>query len=126
VGDPVALSERLGLADGQAISIATSFFPCSLLPDILSQLQTTPSLSHILRQIYGMDHLRLRTQVSARTVKTMDAAHLGLPLNAPILLVESVNVNQQGQVIEYGVTRFRGDRMELVFENDLNPTNGSQ
>ncbi|NEP83223.1 MAG: phosphonate metabolism transcriptional regulator PhnF, partial [Okeania sp. SIO3B3] len=33
-------------------------------------------------------------------------------------LAESVNVNQDGNIIEYGVTRFRGDRMELVFENE--------
>lgn len=32
-------------------------------------------------------------------------------------LVESVNVDQHSRVIEYGATRFRGDRMELEFEN---------
>ncbi|MEE6160267.1 hypothetical protein U9R62_02625 [Cylindrospermopsis raciborskii DSH] len=30
-----------------------------------------------------------------------------------------MNVDQGGNVIEYGVTRFRGDRMELFFQNDL-------
>ncbi len=52
-------------------------------------------------------------------VKPQDARLLGLPHNQPILLAESVNVDQNKVVIEYGVTRFRGDRMELVFENDF-------
>ncbi|MEH2246947.1 UTRA domain-containing protein [Nostoc sp.] len=48
-----------------------------------------------------------------------DAQWLALPPNQSILLAESVNVDQTGNVIEYGVTRLRGDRMELFFENDL-------
>jgi GntR family phosphonate transport system transcriptional regulator len=52
-------------------------------------------------------------------VKHQDARLLELPLNHPILLAEAVNVDQQGRVIQYGVTRYRGDRMELVFENTL-------
>jgi GntR family phosphonate transport system transcriptional regulator len=52
VGTPVALMERLGLADGQPISVATSYFPLSLFPDILIQCQQAPSISKMLRDIY--------------------------------------------------------------------------
>ena len=65
------------------------------------------------------DHIRARTRISARMVKQQDARLLELPLNHPILLAESINVDQHGRVIEYGVTRLRGDRMELEFENTL-------
>jgi hypothetical protein len=41
-----------------------------------------------------------------------------MPANGPVLLSESINIDQNGVVIEYGVTRFRGDRMELVLENE--------
>ncbi|ERT05807.1 hypothetical protein M595_4242, partial [Lyngbya aestuarii BL J] len=34
--------------------------------------------------------------------------------------------DQDGRIIEYGITRFRGDRMELVFENELLDTLNSK
>lgn len=73
----------------------------------------------LLREVYNCDHLRQSTRVSARPIKPDDARLLQVPLNQPILLVESINVDGEGNIIEYGVTRFRGDRMELVVENDL-------
>jgi len=117
VGTSVAVMERLALADSQPISVGTSYFPLSLFPDILIHCQQAPSISKMLRDIYGCDHIRARTRISARMVKQQDARLLELPLNHPILLAESINVDQRGRIIEYGVTRFRGDRMELVFEN---------
>ncbi len=115
-GSPVALIERLGLADNHPISVATNYFPLSLFPDILTHCQQAPSISKMFRELYGCDHIRRVTQISARIVKHQDARLLELPLNHPILLAEAVNVDQQGRVIQYGVTRYRGDRMELVFK----------
>lgn len=117
VGTPVALMERLGLADNQPISVSNSYFPQSLFPSILAHCQQTSSISKMFRDIYNCDHIRIRTRISARLVNQHDARILELPLNHPILLTESVNVNQRSQIIEYGVTRFRGDRMELEFLN---------
>lgn len=119
VGTSVALMERLGLADEQPISVSTSYFPLSLFPDILIHCQQAPSISKMLHDIYNCDHIRRSTRISARMVKQQDARYLELPLNHPILLAQSVNVDQHGRVIQYGVTRFRGDRMELEFENTL-------
>lgn len=119
VGTPVGLMERLGLADGQPISVSANYFPLFLFPDILTHCQQAPSISKMFREIYGCDHIRRVTRISARMVKQQDARLLELPLNHPILLAEAVNVDQDGRVIQYGVTRYRGDRMELVFENTL-------
>ncbi|AFY34821.1 transcriptional regulator, GntR family [Calothrix sp. PCC 7507] len=122
LGEPVALIERLGLADEEPISVGTGYFPLKLFPDFLEPknikiLREQQSISQFLQQIYGCDHIRRSTCVSARLVQPQDAQWLQLSLNQPILLAESVNVDQIGNVIEYGVTRLRGDRMELFFEN---------
>jgi len=122
VGDLVALTERLGFADDVPISVGAGYFPLSLFPDILSQksidrLKSIGSVSKWLQARYSIDHIRRSTSVSARLVKPEDAKLLALPLNQPILLAESINVDQQGRIIEYGVARLRGDRMELFFEN---------
>ncbi|MDX2214334.1 MAG: phosphonate metabolism transcriptional regulator PhnF [Oculatellaceae cyanobacterium bins.114] len=120
LGDGVILLERLSLADERPISVSTSYFPSARFPHFAEHCQSYHSISKLLQHEYGCDHIRRSTRISARTVQPKDAKLLELPLNAPILLTESVNVDQQGQVIEYGVTRFRGDRMELVFDNEVN------
>jgi GntR family phosphonate transport system transcriptional regulator len=117
LGESVALVERLARVDEEPISIGSSHFPLRHFPDFLQQCHQLRSISQFFQNTYGCDHLRRSTRVSARLVKPQDARLLELSLNQPILLVESVNVDQQGRVIEYGVTRFRGDRMELMFEN---------
>jgi GntR family transcriptional regulator, phosphonate transport system regulatory protein len=124
VGDSVLLIERIGLDHEQPVSVSTSYLPVVCFPnlldsDILDRLRQLSSISKFLQQVYECDHLRRRTSVSARFVEPRDARFLNLPLNHPILWVESININQHGTVIEYGVTRFRSDRVELVFENNL-------
>lgn len=124
LGELVGLVERLGLIDEKPISLSTSYFPLSLFPDILEQFQQSYSqqnysISTVFSECYGCEHHRWKTRVSARSVRPKDAKLLALPLNQPILLTESVNVDQHNRIIQYGVTRFRGDRMELEFENPL-------
>lgn len=118
-GDRIALIERLGLADGQPISICTSYFPLQQFPDILPQMEQRESIVKLLQEVYNCDRLRQSTRLSARQIKPDDARLLQVSLNQPILLVESINVDREGKIIEYEVTRFRGDRMELVVENGL-------
>lgn len=118
IGHGVVLIERLSLADDRPISVASSYFVSDHFPDLVERYHRYHSISQLLQQEYGCDHIRRSTKISARTVQPKDARLLELPLTAPILLTESINIDQQGRVIEYGITRFRGDCMELVFENN--------
>jgi GntR family phosphonate transport system transcriptional regulator len=115
---PVVLFERLAFADEHPISVSSSYFPSSLFPGLPQHCEQYHSISKLLQQEYGCEHIRQSTRISARTVQPKDARLLELPAGAPILLTESINIDQMGRRIEYGVTRFRGDRMELVIEND--------
>lgn len=117
IGDGVVLQERLSFANEAPISLTSKYFPAARMPGLAEQCHHYESVSMMLQEQYGFDHIRRRTRISARAVQPRDARLLKVPLNSPILLTEAINVNQQGQVIEYGVTRFRSDRMELVFEN---------
>lgn len=117
LGARVILIERLGLADDRPISIASSYFPANLLPHLIYFWQKYTSISKLLKEIYDYDHIRRSTRVSARIVREADARLLEVSLNHPILLAESINEDEKGTVIEYGVTRFCGEMMELVFEH---------
>jgi len=106
--------ERLGLADGRPLKVASSYFPLSRFPDILERLAEVQSISRLFSDVYHCDHRRRTTLVSAQTVAQEDARLLGVAYNSPVLLAEAINTDEDNRVIEYGITRFRADRTELV------------
>ena len=118
IGAEVVLIERLGLANDRPISIASSYFPVELFPNLIGVWQNYDSVSKLAREVYHYDHIRHSTSISARIVQEADARLLEVPLNHPILLTESVNVNEEAVAIEYGVTRFSGEMMEMVISMD--------
>ncbi len=118
-GDSVVLMERLSFIEEVPISLSSSHFPSHLFPGLVEHCQTYSSISKMLRQEYDCDHIRKSTKLTARLPMPQEARLLRMPASNPIMLSESINVNQAGQVIEYGVTRFRGDRMELVIDNTV-------
>jgi GntR family phosphonate transport system transcriptional regulator len=118
VGAPVILFERLSSVEDIPISVSSSHFPGERFPDLVKHCENYYSISQMLQNEYGYDHIRRSTRLSAQLAQPDDARLLKMPANGPVLLSESINVNQNGQVIEYGVTRFRGDRMELVLDNE--------
>ncbi|WP_319422792.1 phosphonate metabolism transcriptional regulator PhnF [Pleurocapsa sp. FMAR1] len=114
IGAPVAIVQMLGFADKHPLLLTTSYFPLTIFPDLLQHLEAIESVSKLMQEVYGCEHIRRSTYVSARQVRPQDARTLQIALNQSILLVESINEDQQGRVIEYGITRFRGDDMKLV------------
>lgn len=114
-GVEIAQYDLLGLSDEHPLIVTTSYFPLSILPDILEKLPLFSSISELMRDIYGFDHIRRRTLISSRPIKFQDAKLLNVAKNQNILLVQAINENQHGQPIEYTVTRFRSDGVELEF-----------
>lgn len=118
VGAPVVLFERLSSIDHIPVSVSSSHFPGDRFPGLVKYCETYRSISQMLQDEYACDHIRRSTRISAHLAQPNDARLLKMPANGPVLLSESINIDQNGVVIEYGVTRFRGDRMELVLENE--------
>jgi GntR family phosphonate transport system transcriptional regulator len=117
IGAPVAILEYLGFADEHPLHLTTSYFPLTIFPDLLERLESVKSVSKLMKETYDCEHIRRCTYVSAKQVRPQDARLLQVALNQSILLVESINEDQKGRVIEYGVTRFRGNDMKLVLSN---------
>jgi GntR family phosphonate transport system transcriptional regulator len=123
---PVLMLERLGLANDRPLKIATSYFPVSHFPDIVKRMSEYSSISQLFRDVYHCDHRRLRTIVTASRATSEEARQLGVAYNSPLLVAEAFNTDQEGRLIEYGVTRFRGDRTELVIEPSQTDSTGAQ
>ncbi|MGE4505310.1 MAG: UTRA domain-containing protein, partial [Desulfovibrionaceae bacterium] len=64
---------------------------------------------------YGVrDYFRQESRITTRMCSSEEARHLKLAQKQPVLVVEYVNVDQSGRPLEFGITRFAGDRMEIV------------
>ena len=115
-GEPVAVFERVGLADGRPVSLSSHYFPLSRLPGILEALGREPGITAALASVGVPDYLRRSTRVSARLPSAFEAKCLAMSRGAPLLVCENVNVDCAGRIIEYGVARYPTPRVEIVFE----------
>jgi GntR family phosphonate transport system transcriptional regulator len=67
---------------------------------------------------YGVrDYRRDSTHVTAAIVDATDAARLDLALGRPILVVDSTDVDAEGQPLLTTHARFAAERVEFVVEN---------
>jgi len=114
-GTPVGMLQRLGEADGRPVTLAEHYFNLKRFPDIMERIAAYGSISRALEELGIPDYLRKITKVTTRLPDRTEAELLQQPRTRPILISESVNIDPNGVPIELGVTRFAGDRVQLIF-----------
>ena len=115
-GARIVRLERLGLADGQPVSVGLHHFPAARFPKLLAALRSAVSISVALAQSGVADYRRQSTRVSARMPTEQEAALLQLARNRPLLVSENINVDAEGRVVEFGIARYPTPRVQIVFE----------
>lgn len=115
-GAPVAVIELLRLTDGYPAALGTHVFAKERFPDILTYFASTQSITKALEAAGVSDYVRGRTQVSARMPTQEEARLLQAPKTRPLLVTEAVNLDLNGVPVEFGVSRFPADRVQLIFE----------
>ena len=115
-GSPVAFIELVRLTDGMPVAIGAHYFSLRRLPAILSDFADSGSITAALEAAGVGDYVRGRTQVSARLPTVSEARTLQVARTKPLLVTESVNLDRQGEPVEFGIARFPADRVQLVFE----------
>ena len=115
-GSRVVMLERLGFADDRPVSLTNHYFPSTRLRGMLDALRTTPRITDALRSVGVSDYLRQTTRVTARLPTGEEAELLRMPRNRPLLLAENINVDHNGQIIEFAVGRYPTPRVQIVFE----------
>lgn len=112
-GDAVAWIETLRSVDGAPFCVISHYLPLGLLPAVLNDY-TGGSLHEFIEAQHGWRLKRRESLVSAALPQGDDASLLAMPAHSPVLRVKSVNVRERdGTPIEYALTRFRADRMQL-------------
>lgn len=115
-GDTVILLETLGIADGLRISLGAHYFPKRRFPKILSHYKRLGSITKALEKMGVADYFRKSTRISTRLPLKREARLLRQPETAPVLVVESVNVDTEGMPIEYGIACMSGQRTQLFVD----------
>ncbi|MFN4089304.1 MAG: phosphonate metabolism transcriptional regulator PhnF [Alphaproteobacteria bacterium] len=115
-GSPVVLIERVGEVDGRPVNIGLHYFCGVRFPDMIAAYREAGSITRALERQGLSDYVRKVTRVTARMPSQDEAQILQQPATRPILQSEAVNVDTDGRPVEYGICRFAGDRMQLVFE----------
>ncbi len=116
-GDQICAYHGLSLADGHPIAVFESMFPLERLPGITAALQETSSVTEALNRSGVTDYTRASTRLTATRATATQALHLQVSEGDPLLRSSGVNVDEQGQPVEFGRTWFVGDRVTLTLES---------
>lgn len=108
--------ETLNEVDGRPASISSNYFPAERFPELIPVFAETRSVTRALEHHDVGDYQRRTTRVIARMPEAADARYLQQPRNRPILVTEAINVDRDGKPIQFSITRFASDRVQIVFE----------
>ena len=101
-------------ANGRPLSLTTHYFPMPRFAGIHEIFRRTGSITECFRACGVADYFRDETRILTRRPTSEEAKLLALPKNRPVLETRSVNVDEQGVPLDFGITRYAGDKIQLV------------
>jgi GntR family phosphonate transport system transcriptional regulator len=116
-GARVVLLETLGMADDVPISIGAHHFPARRFPDLIAAFEETGSITAALSDAGVEDYSRKSTRVTAGLPDARETGLLEMPRTRPLLICESINIDQDGKIIEFGRASFVADRVHVSLES---------
>ena len=116
VGETVVVARILDTVGGRPLSLGDHHFSARRFPRMAAVFAETASVTEALRRLGVEDYTRQETRVTARQATAEESALLRLPRGRSLVITEAINVDARGLRLEYGVSRFAADRVQLVFE----------
>jgi GntR family transcriptional regulator len=121
--DRVWVIRRLRLADSEPMALEVLHVPQGIAPD-LARRDLEQSFYELLAQRYGTVVVAGTQTIEPTVTNEEEAEVLGVPVHAPAFLFERTSTCEQGKVVEFVRSIYRGDRYRLVTE--LRPALGSR
>lgn len=113
-GSAVLMVETLDEANDQPIGLATAYYPAARFVGLLERLSDSSRITDVLRHFGVEDYVRAQSRITTQMPSDETARLLKQSTTRPLLCVECLDVDMQGQPIKYGETVFCGDRVQLV------------
>ncbi|GGA17209.1 phosphonate metabolism transcriptional regulator PhnF [Neptunicoccus cionae] len=115
-GVQVHVVEGLARVDETPVAHFISVFPAARFPDLLAHLQTLNSITAAFAACGVQDYTRQETRLAAVNANATSATLLNLKVGTALLRSTNVDVDLDGQPVEYGRTWFSGNHIELTID----------
>ena len=115
-GARVLVVTRLRTADGAALAIQSAALAPAYGGLSLDLLRREESLYATLRSQYGVKPHHARQAVTARLPSAGEQRWLEIGPHQPVLALERITYDEEGRVIEYVRSAYRGDRYRMALE----------
>jgi len=115
---PILRVQSLGKAENRCIDLSEHYLDEQRFPDFAEALRKLRSVSRAYAHYGVSDYTRKWSRITAALPTPEVARLLGQPKTRPILQVEALNVDSDGAPLQYSVTRFVGDWVQLVVADD--------
>jgi len=117
-GTPFHRVERLRTAGEEPIAHEIAHLP-GPLPRLDSHLAALGSLYRTLREVYATEIAVVEDVVETALADPVEASLLGVDTGLPMLLVHRTGWAENGQIVEWTRSIFRGDRFRFVARHRL-------
>lgn len=114
---PVAYVLTAGESDGRRISVSAHYFPLPRFQDIRVMMTETKSFTQAMRRLGVEDYARESTRILAKMPTGDEARLLGMPRNRPLVVTEGINVDGTGTRVEFCITKFVADLVQVLVEH---------
>ena len=114
--EPVIVAKRLRLADGEPMAIELLHVRESLFPGLSAVDLEDDSFYDLLTRRYGIEIVGGEQTVEPTVTDEEESETLGVPLHSPALLFERVTRSPTGEIVEFTISIYRGDRYRIVSE----------
>jgi GntR family phosphonate transport system transcriptional regulator len=117
VDSEVVRLDILRSADRVPVCHAASWVVLARMPDVVRVYRVRRSMTATLAHFGVRDYRRHSTDISAAIGDAVDAARLRLPPGRPVLVVDSVDVDERDTPVVTTQARFAADRVTLLVRN---------
>jgi GntR family transcriptional regulator len=112
----VVVATRLRLADRETMAIEELHVREVLVPGLSGRDLEERSFYELLRDRYGIEIVGGMQTIEPTVTNEDESSALGVPLHSPAFLFERVTRAENGEIVEYVRSIYRGDRYRLVTE----------
>jgi GntR family transcriptional regulator len=113
--EQIVVAKRLRLADSETMAIETLHVREALVPGLTAK-DLEQSFYELLRSRFGITIVSGLETIEATVTGGEESEELGVPLHSPAFQFERTTRAEDGSVIEFVRSIYRGDRYQLVTE----------
>ncbi|MGI6160912.1 MAG: GntR family transcriptional regulator [Christensenellales bacterium] len=118
-GDEVYYIERLRYIKKTPLSIHRTYLPAAYCPGFTGEMLESEQLCVLLENKYGLTMDKVKETLESTASTQEEEKLLNLPSKSPLLKLEDLIFDRSGKAYEYSIVLFRGNKIKLHFEYDV-------